>query len=200
MGPGERSRPQPRLALDVAGILYLDAVCHSQYALTEIFSRYIYCAHCKLLNFPSWTHAGWADEHPPVLAVLLQRHPGALPRPSAYATPIVYSFSMLASVADELLVDRYRDWCHCQAIIYVVDSTDRDRIGISREEFHSLLSEDELAEALILVYANKQVCTRPAHRPFVLRTSHRQRPAQSLDTFVWCPVALQCSACVQQTG
>jgi ADP-ribosylation factor-like protein 1 len=44
-----------------------------------------------------------------------------------------------------------------QAIIYVVDSTDRDRIGISREEFHSLLSEDELAEALILVYANKQV-------------------------------------------
>jgi ADP-ribosylation factor family len=38
----------------------------------------------------------------------------------------------------------------------VVDSTDRDRIGISREEFHSLLSEDELAEALILVYANKQ--------------------------------------------
>lgn len=43
-----------------------------------------------------------------------------------------------------------------QAIIYVVDSTDRDRIGISREEFHSLLSEDELAEALILVYANKQ--------------------------------------------
>lgn len=45
----------------------------------------------------------------------------------------------------------------CQAIIYVVDSTDRDRIGISREEFHSLLSEDELAEALILVYANKQV-------------------------------------------
>lgn len=45
-----------------------------------------------------------------------------------------------------------------QAIIYVVDSTDTDRIGISRDEFHAILEEEELKEALILVYANKQVC------------------------------------------
>ena len=44
-----------------------------------------------------------------------------------------------------------------QAIIYVVDSTDHERIGTSREEFHAILDEDELKDALILVYANKQV-------------------------------------------
>ena len=44
-----------------------------------------------------------------------------------------------------------------QAIIYVVDSTDTDRIGTSREEFHAILEEEELKDSLILVYANKQV-------------------------------------------
>eukprot|EP00199_Chlamydomonas_sp_CCMP681_P003384 CAMPEP_0119104206 /NCGR_PEP_ID=MMETSP1180-20130426/2469_1 /TAXON_ID=3052 ORGANISM="Chlamydomonas cf sp, Strain CCMP681" /NCGR_SAMPLE_ID=MMETSP1180 /ASSEMBLY_ACC=CAM_ASM_000741 /LENGTH=177 /DNA_ID=CAMNT_0007088893 /DNA_START=136 /DNA_END=669 /DNA_ORIENTATION=- len=43
-----------------------------------------------------------------------------------------------------------------QAIIYVVDSTDTDRIGISKEEFHAILEEEELKDSLILVYANKQ--------------------------------------------
>jgi hypothetical protein len=43
-----------------------------------------------------------------------------------------------------------------QAIIYVVDSTDTERISISREEFHAILEEEELKDALILVYANKQ--------------------------------------------
>ncbi|GAX81634.1 hypothetical protein CEUSTIGMA_g9062.t1 [Chlamydomonas eustigma] len=43
-----------------------------------------------------------------------------------------------------------------QAIIYVVDSSDTERIGISREEFHAILDEEELKDAVILVYANKQ--------------------------------------------
>jgi signal recognition particle receptor subunit beta len=44
-----------------------------------------------------------------------------------------------------------------QAIIYVVDSSDVERIGISKEEFHAIVEEEELKDALILVYANKQV-------------------------------------------
>lgn len=43
-----------------------------------------------------------------------------------------------------------------QAIIYVIDSTDSDRLGISRDEFKAILEEEELKESLILVYANKQ--------------------------------------------
>ena len=44
-----------------------------------------------------------------------------------------------------------------QAIIYVVDSCDADRLPTSREEFQAILEEEELKEAAILVYANKQV-------------------------------------------
>ena len=43
-----------------------------------------------------------------------------------------------------------------QAVIYVVDSSDIERLGTSREEFHAILDEEELKDALILVYANKQ--------------------------------------------
>jgi len=39
----------------------------------------------------------------------------------------------------------------------VVDSSDVERIGISRDEFHAILAEEELRDALLLVYANKQV-------------------------------------------
>ena len=43
-----------------------------------------------------------------------------------------------------------------QAIIYVVDSTDVDRLNTTKDEFHAILDEDELKEALVLVFANKQ--------------------------------------------
>jgi len=43
-----------------------------------------------------------------------------------------------------------------QAIIFVVDSSDIERIGTSREEFHALLEEEELKDAILLVFANKQ--------------------------------------------
>ena len=56
-----------------------------------------------------------------------------------------------------------------QAIIYVVDSSDTERIGISRKEFHAILSEDELKDALVLVYANKQVCAAPIWSSFQIQ-------------------------------
>lgn len=39
----------------------------------------------------------------------------------------------------------------------VVDSTDRQRLGISREELHRMLAHEELSKACLLVFANKQV-------------------------------------------
>ena len=42
------------------------------------------------------------------------------------------------------------------AIIYVVDSMDRDRIGISKTELLTMLEEDELKKAILVVFANKQ--------------------------------------------
>jgi len=43
-----------------------------------------------------------------------------------------------------------------QAIIYVVDSTDVDRLEISKQELHSMLEEEELKDTLLCVFANKQ--------------------------------------------
>jgi ADP-ribosylation factor protein 1 len=43
-----------------------------------------------------------------------------------------------------------------QGLIFVVDSNDRERADDAREELHRMLSEPELADAVVLVYANKQ--------------------------------------------
>ncbi|XP_030477527.1 ADP-ribosylation factor 1-like [Syzygium oleosum] len=43
-----------------------------------------------------------------------------------------------------------------QGLIFVVDSNDRERISEARDELHRMLSEDELRDATLLVFANKQ--------------------------------------------
>ncbi|OMH80639.1 ADP-ribosylation factor 1 [Zancudomyces culisetae] len=43
-----------------------------------------------------------------------------------------------------------------QGIIFVVDSNDRERIGEAKEELQQMLNEDELRDAILLVFANKQ--------------------------------------------
>ena len=42
-------------------------------------------------------------------------------------------------------------------LIFVVDSNDRERVGEAREELNRMLGEDELRDATLLVFANKQV-------------------------------------------
>ena len=41
-------------------------------------------------------------------------------------------------------------------IIFVVDSNDRDRISLARDELHKLATDDALHDATLLVLANKQ--------------------------------------------
>ena len=41
-------------------------------------------------------------------------------------------------------------------LIYVVDSNDRDRVEDAREELSKMLNEDEMRDAVVLVFANKQ--------------------------------------------
>uniref|UniRef100_A0A3B4AGH7 ADP-ribosylation factor 5 n=1 Tax=Periophthalmus magnuspinnatus TaxID=409849 RepID=A0A3B4AGH7_9GOBI len=43
-----------------------------------------------------------------------------------------------------------------QGLIFVVDSNDRERIAESRDELSKMLQEDELKDAALLVFANKQ--------------------------------------------
>lgn len=47
-------------------------------------------------------------------------------------------------------------YSNTQGLIYVVDSSDKERIAESKEELHKMLGEDELRDAIVLVFANKQ--------------------------------------------
>ena len=50
----------------------------------------------------------------------------------------------------------HADFQNTQGIIFVVDSNDRERVSEAREELQRMLNEDELRDALLLVFANKQ--------------------------------------------
>ncbi|KFM02957.1 ADP-ribosylation factor 5, partial [Aptenodytes forsteri] len=43
-----------------------------------------------------------------------------------------------------------------QGLIFVVDSNDRERVQESADELQKMLQEDELRDAVLLVFANKQ--------------------------------------------
>ena len=54
-------------------------------------------------------------------------------------------------------------------LIFVVDSNDRERVGEAREELARMLAEDELRDAVLLVFANKQVCHFFLHLPHMVQ-------------------------------
>ena len=43
-----------------------------------------------------------------------------------------------------------------QGLVFVVDSQDRERIDEAKQELHRILSDREMKECLLLVFANKQ--------------------------------------------
>jgi ADP-ribosylation factor protein 1 len=79
-------------------------------------------------------------------------------------------------------------YMNTQGVIFVVDSNDvsPERIGEARDELHRLMCEEELRDAVLLVYANKQDlpmamsapdmtdklglrALRPSHRPWYIQ-------------------------------
>lgn len=42
----------------------------------------------------------------------------------------------------------------------VIDSTDRERLAVTREELYRMLQHEDLSKASLLVYANKQVSVK----------------------------------------
>ncbi|GBM70651.1 ADP-ribosylation factor 1 [Araneus ventricosus] len=43
-----------------------------------------------------------------------------------------------------------------EGLIFVVDSNDKDRISEAQDELSKMLKEDELSDAVLLIFANKQ--------------------------------------------
>uniref|UniRef100_A0A8C1JJN7 Uncharacterized protein n=1 Tax=Cyprinus carpio TaxID=7962 RepID=A0A8C1JJN7_CYPCA len=61
-------------------------------------------------------------------------------------------------------------FCVIQGLIFVVDSSDHDRIETAAEELKAMLAEDEMRDAVLLVLANKQDLPKAMPkwaRPFV---------------------------------
>ncbi|XP_076327976.1 ADP-ribosylation factor-like protein 5B [Tachypleus tridentatus] len=56
-------------------------------------------------------------------------------------------------------------YSHAEFLILVVDSTDRERLSVSKEELWKMLNHEDLNKTSVLVYANKQDlkgCMTPA--------------------------------------
>ena len=53
-------------------------------------------------------------------------------------------------------------------LIFVVDSNDRERIAEARDELNRMLAEDELREAVVLVFANKQDLPQVSSRFYII--------------------------------
>ncbi|KAI9350007.1 ADP-ribosylation factor family-domain-containing protein [Zopfochytrium polystomum] len=47
-------------------------------------------------------------------------------------------------------------YANTDAVIYVIDSKDRDRLSVTKDELFAMLEEEELKNAALLVLANKQ--------------------------------------------
>ena len=83
-------------------------------------------------------------------------------------------------------------------LIWVVDSTDPERLDVSRDELHRLLSEPEVKDAVVLVWANKQdvqpwlTTIQCRHRLAACLELCSQNRADSDDGIVSGLMALQC--------
>lgn len=47
-------------------------------------------------------------------------------------------------------------FANTDGLIFVVDSNDRDRIKEAEQELHNMLSEEDLKDSILLIFANKQ--------------------------------------------
>lgn len=66
--------------------------------------------------------------------------------------------SYIVSICEGLQLIVCVPLCALPGLIFVVDSNDRERVNEAREELLRMLAEDELRDAVLLVFANKQVC------------------------------------------
>ncbi|GKA59403.1 zinc finger MYM-type protein 1-like protein [Tanacetum coccineum] len=57
---------------------------------------------------------------------------------------------------DKIRTLRRHYFQNTQGLIFMVDNNDRDRVVEARDELHMMLNEDELRDAVLLVFANKQ--------------------------------------------
>lgn len=71
---------------------------------------------------------------------------------------IFFSYSNCSTVNSQILKHSNTAYSlFLLGLIFVVDSNDRERVTEAREELMRMLAEDELRDAVLLIFANKQV-------------------------------------------
>ena len=108
----------------------------------------------KNLRFQVWDLGGQTSIRP-CMRQHITEHTHTPLCSSAHATIFILTLFSLA-----LPIIIMSDWrCYYQntnAVIYVVDSNDPERMGISKQELMAMLEEEELKDAALIVFANKQ--------------------------------------------
>ena len=78
-----------------------------------------------------------------------------------------------------------------QGLVFVVDSQDRERIDEAKQELHRILSDREMKDCLLLVFANKQ--DLPGGASLSLEPSR-------LALMCWCAVAMSPAEVTEKLG
>ena len=78
-----------------------------------------------------------------------------------------------------------------QGLVFVVDSQDRERIDEAKQELHRILSDREMKDCLLLVFANKQ------DLPGGASSSLEQR---RLALMCWCVIAMSPAEVTEKLG
>jgi len=68
----------------------------------------------------------------------------------------LWQYCMPFTAVKQMVSNHYPDFNNADGIIFVVDSSDRDRIPEAKEEIRMLMNNDQLQDSLLLVFANKQ--------------------------------------------
>lgn len=116
----------------------------------------------KNISFTVWD-VGGQDKIRPLWRHYFQNTQGErLPDVSTYlkvcsTSPLHFALKLLKPLTSAFTFIRASTLVHLSGLIFVVDSNDRERVGEAKEELMRMLAEDELRDAVLLVFANKQV-------------------------------------------
>lgn len=110
----------------------------------------------KNISFTVWDVGGQVSVERHVLRNVLKVHSRTK---FVHYGDITFKILKVKTIDDEiqyLMIIIIKTFCFL-GLIFVVDSNDRERVGEARDELQRMLAEDELREAVLLIFANKQV-------------------------------------------
>lgn len=147
-------------------MLGLDAAGKTS-ASVSVHTTWIQHSHLDLSSYSVQTQTQPVCNHHPNRYVQRLPHISRVPSNTNTTFPVGFNVETVTyknvkfNVWDVGGQDKIRPlWRHyytgTQGLVFVVDSQDRERIDEAKQELHRILSDREMKECLLLVFANKQ--------------------------------------------